>query len=224
METYKNYFQNHSTYWINIKKASLKDNKEMGRRLWYYINTNDKVLEIGTWLWDFTNYCLYKWIKDYSWIEIDEWIKEKLQNEFSNYKILCIDAIAFFESSTEKFDVIYMSHVFEHFTIGEGIVLAKYIHEHLTEKGKWINIMPNAGCISGCLGRYSDITHKTIYSSNSFNQVLLEAWFYKNNVHHFNIFPNNFVKRILAKLIWKLLWVEYNTFQLMTIITNKDNE
>jgi len=190
----------------------------MDRRFGKHITPNDKILEIWTWLWDFASYCLHRWVKEYTWIEIDEWLTDKLWKKFNNYKILCVDALDFFQNTTEKFDVIYMSHVFEHFTIEEWIVLARYICEHLAHQGTWINIMPNAWCITGCLGRYSDITHKTIYSSNSFNQVLLRAWFTKNKIHHFNMFPHGFVKKMLTKLLWKFLWVEYSSFQLLTII------
>lgn len=70
-----------------------------------------------------------------------------------------------------------MSHVFEHFSIEEGITLANQVLKHLKPHGKRINIMPNAGCISAGVARYNDITHKVIYTSNSFSQVLLEAGF-----------------------------------------------
>lgn len=193
----------------------------MKKRFDKYINSNNKVLEIWTGLWNFASYCTYKWIKDYTWIEIDKWIAKKLWKIFDGYKIICIDALNFLEKTPEKYDIIYMNHVFEHFTIEDGIILAIHIKQHLSHDWIWINTMPNAGCISGCLGRYSDITHKTIYSSNSFNQVILEAWFDKDNIHHFNVFPNGFIKRMFVKLLWMLLWVEYNTFQLMTITKNK---
>jgi predicted SAM-dependent methyltransferase len=55
-----------------------------------------------------------------------------------------VDALEYFDQTDEKYDVIYLSHVFEHFSIEEGIRLARQISHHLTPQGVWINFMPNA--------------------------------------------------------------------------------
>jgi hypothetical protein len=81
--------------------------------------------------------------------------------------------------------------------------------------------MPNAWCISAWVARYNDITHKVIYTDNSFNQVLLEAGFKKENINHFNVYPNNFIKKLFFRLSWLFLSVPYNTFELMSVIKSK---
>jgi len=163
MQKYENYFKNHS-YGTQIQENSLQQNKQMDKKFWKHIKSDDKILEIWTWLWGFANFCLYKGIKDYLWIEIDRWISEKLCEHFNIYKIIDTDALDFFKKTEEKYDIIFMSHVFEHFCIEDGRILAKSILEHLTAKGVWINVMPNAWCISACYGRYADITQVN-YSS-----------------------------------------------------------
>ncbi len=220
METYQNYFQNHS-YWIRLEQNSEEQNKRMDKRFWSYIKADSKVLELGTWLWGFANYCVYKQVKNYVWIEVDKTVADELSKQFPDYTILCVDALEYFDQTDEKYDVIYLSHVFEHFSIEEGIRLARQIAHHLTPQGVWINFMPNAWSISGALGRYNDITHKTIYTSNSFNQVLQEAGIPKENIHHFNVQPRGFIKTLISRLLWKLIAIDYYTFELMSVIWSK---
>lgn len=203
---------------MNIQDNSSKQNKDMDRKFGKYINSDSKVLEIWTWLWTFANFCVYKSVDNYTWIEIDQWMSDKLWKYFNKYDIVCDDALHFFEHSDQKYDIIFLSHVFEHFSIDDGIILAQQILKHLNPGWVWINIMPNAWCLASWVARYNDITHKVIYTDNSFNQVLLEAWFEKENINHFNVLPNNIIKKILSKLLWILLAVKYNTFELMTTI------
>jgi 2-polyprenyl-3-methyl-5-hydroxy-6-metoxy-1,4-benzoquinol methylase len=193
----------------------------MERKFWKHISADKKVLEIWTGLWNFANFCVHKNIKEYTGIEIDKSIAEKLWKHFNTYKIVDTDALQFFENTDEKFDIIFLSHVFEHFTIEEGISLAKQISKHLAPKGMRINIMPNAWCISCWVARYNDITHKVIYTSNSFNQVLLEAGFHLWEIQHFNVLPRNIIKKAFFRLAGLFLSIHYNTFELMTIIQHK---
>jgi len=95
-----------------------------------------------------------------------------------------------------------MSQVFEHFTIEEWNKLINLFHWSLKSWGLWINIMPNAQSIYNVWYlRYNDITHKTLYTSNSFNQLILNNWFLKNNIIHKNAFIwYNIIKRIIFKI------------------------
>jgi len=217
MQTYNNYFQHH-WYWADLEINSSDINRQMDKKFGKYMKPDVKVLEIGTWLWNFAHYCIYKHIQNYVGIEVDGWVAEKLWKQFDTYTIHCIDALDYFNQTEEKFDMIFMSHVFEHFPIDDWIILAKLIAQHLTPHGVWINVMPNAGNISGCLARYNDITHKTLYTSNSFNQVLMEAWYNKSQIEHFNVWPRSFLKKIIAYILWKLIAIPYHTFELMSVI------
>ena len=176
---YKNYFKNHSysdiknqfeiyfwTYSLNFKNDAIKPGL--------------KVLEIWSWQWNFASFCQKMWITNYTGIEIDSEMAEYTQKIFPEYNILSDDAIKYLEKYLEKYDIIFSSHVFEHFSIEDGIHLATLIKEHLIDDtGRWINIMPNASSIMAWLGRYNDITHKVLYTENSFNQVLKMVWFQK---------------------------------------------
>jgi predicted SAM-dependent methyltransferase len=53
--------------------------------------------------------------------------------QFKPFCILNQDAVDFLKNSSEKFDIIFMSHVFEHFSIEDGIDLAKLIRAHLSD-------------------------------------------------------------------------------------------
>ncbi len=221
MVKYSNYFKNNSSYGTRIAENSPSQDKEMERKFGRYIYPKAKILEIGTGLWTFASYCSHKGVKDYTGIEIDKWIAKAAAKYFKEYSIHGDDAIHFLKKTKEKYDTIFMSHVFEHFSIEEGITLANQVLKHLKPHGKRINIMPNAGCISAGVARYNDITHKVIYTSNSFSQVLLEAGFDRWNIQHFNVYPAGFIKKMFFKLSWAFLSIEHNTFELMSVISNK---
>ncbi len=205
---YYNYYL--SWYEINLDEG-LK--KSLDKNIWEYILNDKNILEIWFWKWTFANLCKSKWVINYIWLEIDEKMSQVWQCFFKDYKIIFEDVFDYLKNTTNTFDIIFMSHVFEHFTIEEWIELSKLINSHLDSNWIWINIMPNAWSISSSFARYNDITHKQIYTSDSFNQVLLLWNFSTNRIRHLNTFINYWllwfiylfihpIRIILLKLIW----------------------
>ena len=129
-----------------------------------------------------------------------------------------------------EFDIIYMSHVFEHFSLEDWIKLASLIKKSLKKWWLWINKMPNAQSLYyACRWKYTDITHKIIYTPNSFNQILLRPWFKRKDIAHKNEYIwTTVIRRIIFKVwylfhkVWMLsIWVwlkEPHTFNLITLI------
>jgi predicted SAM-dependent methyltransferase len=66
---------------------------------------------------------------------------------FPKYSFSDQAAQDFFSHNNEKYDIIFMSHVFEHMDIDIGIELSKMIYSHLQEDGIWINLMPNGASL-----------------------------------------------------------------------------
>lgn len=186
------------------------------------------VLEIGCGQWKFTNYCKNIWIKEYLWIDLDKKMVNELKGMFWGYKFLHAEAITFLKNTNEKYDIIFMSHVFEHFSLEEWRELANLIKERLNVGWIWLNIMPNANSVNAGHSRFNDITHKNLYTPNSLNQVLLSTWFNYSNISHHNVFwyykfPYNvfffFAKKI--RILWlKIIWAynEIFTFEILSII------
>ena len=223
---YKDYFKNHEyneihcnfNLYSKIYKLNFKNDG---------IQSGKKVLEIGSWKGNFAYFCQMKWITEYTGIELDSEMVETTKRKFPQYKIHHKDIITYLQETTEKYDIIFSSHVFEHFTIEQWIELAKLIREHLNIDGKWINIMPNAANFMAWMGRYNDITHKTIYTENSFNQILLMAWFIRNNIEHRNSIRSRLViciRKIIFPLFrWFFLFIgaplqKIYTFEIYSVI------
>ena len=232
---YKNYY---STHWYTAQKVDynkaiiyLKYNYD---NIFNKLDRNIKILEIGSWQWKFAYYLKEKWLKNYIWLDLDPDIIKETQGKFKDYKFYNISALEYLKDKKYEFDIIYMSHVFEHFTLEEWIKLARLIYQALKKWGLWINEMPNAQSIYyATYWRYNDITHKIIYTTNSFNQILLRAWFKRENIIHKNEYiGTTLIKRFIFKIwyilhkIWMLsLWVslkEPHTFNLITIIKKDD--
>jgi len=189
-DLYKDYYKHHSYAWENINyKISDRDfEKKLGMVFEKFAKV-PRVLEIWSGQWKFTHFCKMKWVTEYIGLEIDETMAQSTAEEFKPFSILNQDAVDFLKNSSEKFDIIFMSHVFEHFSIEDGIDLAKLIRAHLNDNWVWINFMPNGGSLIGNSLRYCDITHKTIYTVTSFNQVLKISWFQAKDISHHTVFP-----------------------------------
>ncbi len=166
--------------------------KELNRKIGKFFLGNQKklkVLEIGSGRGYFSYFCQKKEIEDYTGLELDSRMADHTAKIFPKYSFSDQAAQDFFSHNNEKYDIIFMSHVFEHMDIDIGIELSKMIYSHLQEDGIWINLMPNGASLGWNGLRYCDITHKTIYTLTSFNQVLRIAWFLDTKVKHFPIFP-----------------------------------
>lgn len=191
--------------------------KELNRKIGRFFlgdQKNIKVLEIWSGRGYFSYFCQQKEIEDYTGLELDSRMAEYTAKIFPNYSFSHQTAQEFLANNNQKYDIIFMSHVFEHMDIDIGIELSKMIYAHLKEEGMWINLMPN-GASPGWNGlRYCDITHKTIYTITSFNQVLRIAWFQDTKVTHFWIFPK--LNLILAVIYFFLHYFPFYVLGKMT--------
>lgn len=156
-----------------------------------WLDKNIKILEIGCSFWRFTAFIKKLWFKSYTWIdiELDNSWKNNLEKKFPWYFFYRDDACHFLENTKEKFDVIYMAHVFEHLSEEEAIKAIKLIHEHLNIDWYYINYMPNAACLKWCMYMYHDITHKRIYDTDSFEQISYMNNIQWTKIHHKNTIP-----------------------------------
>lgn len=165
---YKNSLKNRKKefQWMHFQyKKDLKD----------YLNKlpTSKILEIWCWDWKFAYFCNKIWVKSYIWIDIDDYFFELCKKEYPNYKFIKESFQNYLRENENEFDIIFVSHVFEHLDEKERIEMIESIYWWLKKEWVRINYMPNANnFLYASSIRYWDITHKTIYTENSFSQTV----------------------------------------------------
>lgn len=187
---YTNYFKNHysplSDY--QLRFASKYSTQNILPHLLEYKN-DSTIIEIGSWQWKFAGFLATLWYKNHIWFELDNDMTENLKTLFPQYQFHSSDVLEYLEKNPNSIDVLFMSHVFEHFTRENWQKLLELIYSSLKEDGVFINVMPNASSLfMATYGRYNDVTHEVIYTENSFNHVLLNAWFNRDQVKHKNVY------------------------------------
>ena len=160
-----------------------------------------KILDIGCGYGKFTYYCKKKSFKNYLGVDISKEEIDLTKNIFPEYRFKNVDIFDFLKTNKEKFDIIYMAHVLEHFNLEKQIELLKLIKVNLSKGGKFINIMPNADAYFGACGsRYIDITHKLIHTQSSFTSILKLVGFKK--IKHMNShIGNNLLKHVAHRFV-----------------------
>ena len=93
-------------------------------------------------------------------------------------KVLKISAEQFLVDKKNKFDVITVYHLVEHIEKDKIISFIKLLKFALRKNGVLIIHMPNgANAISVGHDRYVDMTHETLYTSDSLRELLLVGGF-----------------------------------------------
>lgn len=209
------YFKNHpmhrksiQEWWDSIENVSSKFRDE----IWHLFqdkNKNIRILEIWIWRWDFAQFCRENDVVYYTWIDIDDIFVSHLQNRFEDFTFLMADIVEFLEKDEGKYDIIFMAHVFEHLPPDTANRAIQLIYEHLNNDGYWVNYMPNADSLRACGLRYIDITHQSIYNTNSFEQIIFSNNVDFSQITHFNTLPaiNPYVK-----MIFKVIHPVFLTF------------
>lgn len=187
-------------------------NKDIGC---YFDNKDLKVLDIGFGYGGFTYFCYSKGITNYVGIDISKEEYSLVRRLFPRYNLKIANVFDFLKKNKEKYDIVFMSHVLEHFNLEDQIKLIKLIKNNLSKEGIYINIMPNGSAYLG-LGLCADITHKWIHSPKSFNQVLLLAGF--EDFEH----KNNWVGRNIFERIIHIIFI--NLFHLLVRLLGYDKQ
>ncbi|MFT4305124.1 MAG: class I SAM-dependent methyltransferase [Candidatus Woesearchaeota archaeon] len=207
-EYYKNYISTHykNVHGINLENERKYFTKKIEQAIpeLKKISKKSKILDLGSGFGKFTYFCQKYNFKNYLGIDISKEEIELCKKDFKHYSFIEEDIIKFLKKTKEKYDLIFMSHVFEHFTKKEGDELINLVYKTLNKDGIFVNIMPNAHAYFGAIGtRYSDITHEVIYSPTSFSQMLKNNGFEK--IQHKNyVIGDNLIIKLIHKTILKI--------------------
>lgn len=197
-----NYFKNHPWYQSTSESNDILLCKKLDVEIWDLIDSWKRILEIWYWRWLFAKYFDIKGVEDYTWIDIDDFYEKKMKKKFPKYDFFCVDFQSFLSNRNKKYDIVILSHVFEHLDTIERVECIQSIYNSLNNWGIWINYMPNADSIlDASHNRYADITHNTIYSPQSFEQIVLTVLDKKFSIEHRNNFIgfSSSVNRIIHK-------------------------
>lgn len=209
----ENYFKNHPSYKYDESltyRESFLDKYYYDLKEYVSYIKDWNILEIGTWIWNFTYFCNKIWVSNYTGIDIDDYFFKYHIKDFSNYRFIKSRFQDYLDEN-KKFDIIFTSHVFEHLDEKERVEMINYIHNSLNNWWIWINYMPNAdSSLLVWFWRWWDITHKTIYNKTAFLQLVSQSWKSFSNILHFNTFIwYNFIKRWIHKIFLSITKIYY---------------
>lgn len=199
---------------LNIPDSYNLKNIKILKEKWI-LNKNIKILEIWCGKWENIKYLRKKWY-NIKWIEIDKLNVENINNEL---KEKCVILWNYEEKDiNEKFDLIYLRHVLEHF-----YDINKVVEKFKNNLNKnWIVFIDVPCCnIKYTLNRSINI-HPHIYhfTEKSLEKIFTEKWYKTihieiHQIKNINISKNNKINT-LSKTIYKILK--------LNIITNNIRE
>lgn len=130
----------------------------------------------------------------------------------NGFNAILEDSLNYLARTKEKFSIIFLFNVFEHFKKEDGLKLLKLINARLIHGGVCIIKTENAGNPFNLHLRYTDITHEIMYTEDSISQILKLGNFSKVNVFPaFNFAINDItflgkIKRKLGVLSCNIMW------------------
>ncbi len=134
------------------------------------------VLEIGCGTGEFLAYLHEKGVKRFYGVERDKDAVAVIDPAIREH-VHVGDAWAFLAGGDKvgPFDRVVMLDVLEHFSAADGVRLLETIKGVLAPGGLVVARVPNMGSPWGGIHQFSDLTHKTAYTTGSLEQLALAA-------------------------------------------------
>lgn len=210
MENNPDYFK--TRYNFNKNRTGVW--KAINEYLSKFIGADSSVLELGSGYGDFINQ-----VKSSDKVAIDININAK---ECCNQDVHFFNESVFDFSINKKFDIIFASNFFEHFTLTELDVIFNKIKNMLNAHGKLIIIQPN---YYYCYKNYwDDYTHKTVFTHTNFPDFMKEHGF-RVKILKKRFLPFSFKSKLPASyFLTKLyLWSPVKPFAGQLLIVSEKN-
>ena len=210
-EFYKKY---NSTFKIHISDFNPKLIKKIWK--WYDIrylpilstySKDSKILELGCGRGYMLEYLKNQGFSKIKGIDISE-EQIRISNE-KGFDVEVGDAIKYLNESKNKFKILIALDFIEHFHKEELLPLFEGIYKVLDEDGVFILHTPNGQAILSPNLVYGDLTHLTIFTPNSAQQLLRIVGF--NNITFYEAGPvHKNIKGIIRLLLWKVIKLGHN--------------
>lgn len=167
-------------------------------------NKDAKVLELGCGYGPLLIVASEVGYKDLVGVEKNKSYSRLKLNE-GKFQYIEADIISFLhQHQKNRYDMVCMMDVIEHFSIDDAAVIMRRIRIMLNDGGKLLMQLPNA--MSPFFGsvQYGDITHKQAYTLKSITQLMLACGY--ENVRGFEatVAPTNF-KGWVRCIMWRMV-------------------
>jgi SAM-dependent methyltransferase len=116
--------------------------------------------------------------------------------------VICSDLKSFLSDQTDCYDLIIARDVIEHFAKEEVFNILVSVYSNLLKGGKFLIQVPNGQGMFYSSIFYGDFTHETVFTSNSINQIALNAGFSSSSCYPVNPVPRGVFSRIRF-VLWK---------------------
>lgn len=131
------------------------------------------VLEIGPGLGEFVAFVTARKVSALDVVDRDESVLRLLRSRFPirNAWLASAESLADLDRVLPAYDRIFLLHVLEHVEVEALAPLLRLLFRHLAPGGKLIATVPNGANPLAVVERYSDITHRSLFSPNSLVQL-----------------------------------------------------
>ncbi|OGU30458.1 MAG: hypothetical protein A2057_06580 [Ignavibacteria bacterium GWA2_35_9] len=177
---------------------------------------NASILEIGCGRGFFLEFLRNQGYENLQGIDISEEQIKIASSKKLNVDVA--DALQYLQMNKSSFDIILALDFVEHFNKEEITSIVRGVFEHLNKGGIFIIHTPNGQAISSGKMIYGDLTHLTIFTPNSAQQILRYAGFEKISFYETAPLLKN-LKGTIRLILWKMIKFSYNIF--LTIETGK---
>jgi 2-polyprenyl-3-methyl-5-hydroxy-6-metoxy-1,4-benzoquinol methylase len=126
------------------------------------------------------------------------------------------DAIEYLAKNDSKFKLIFALDFAEHFHKEELFPLFEEVFKSLEEGGLLIMHTPNGQAIISSKMIYGDLTHLTIFTPVSAEQLLRNIGFKEIKCYESGPVPKN-IKGIIRLILWKIIKFNFNLIRLVEI-------
>lgn len=170
------------------------------------------ILELGCGRGYLLEYLRNKNYNNLKGIDISEEQIEISQNKGFDVKVA--DAIEYLTNNESKFKLIFALDFVEHFHKEELFPLFEEIYRNLDEDGIIIMHTPNGQAIVASKMIYGDLTHLTIFTPVSAEQLLRNVGFKEIKCYESGPLPKN-IKGIIRLALWKIIKFIFNLIRLV---------
>ena len=130
------------------------------------------------------------------------------------FNVEIADAIEFLEKNKNQFKIIIALDFVEHFYREELLSLFQGVYNSLEERGLFFFHTPNGQTILTSDLVYGDLTHLTIFTPNSAQQILRAVGFNKIDFFEAGPVAKN-VNGFIRLMFWKVIKLGYNFIRLI---------